>query len=172
MWQRAEEEQRKVTLPPAPHAFRGLWPPVKCLDLVATNWSNCHAIIQQLFSGLVECTPELDIVPAVARTWDILDDGRRYLFHLRPDARWSDGRPVTAHDFEFTWKYQLNPANASPNHELLFNIKGARAYYEGRAQLDDVDVHAFNDLTLAVELKEPVGHFLQLLSYISLPDTF
>ena len=105
-------------------------------------------------------------MPDLARSWEILDNGRRYVFHLRPDARWSDGRPVTAHDFEFTWKYQLNPANASPNHELLFDIKGARAYYEGRAQPDDIGVHALDDLTLVVELEEPVGHFLHLLSCI------
>ena len=90
--------------------------------------------------------------------------GRRYVFHLRPDARWSDGYPVTAHDFEFTWKYQLNPANASPNHELFFDIKGARACYKGRAQPDDIGVHATDDLTLVVELEEPVGHFLHVLT--------
>ena len=107
---------------------------------------------------------DLDIVPDLARSWEIFDSGRRYVFHLRSDARWSDGQPVTAHDFEFTWKYQLNPANASLNHELLFDIKGARACYEGRAQPDDIGVHALDDLTLVVELEEPVGHFLQLLS--------
>ncbi len=134
--------------------------------MTATNWAYNACDHWQLFSGLVECTPDLDIVPDLARSWEILDNGRRYVFHLRPDARWSDGHPVTAHDFEFTWKYQLNPANASPNHELLFDIKGARACYEGRAQPDDIGVHALDDLTLVVELEEPVGHFLHVLTCI------
>jgi len=166
LWQRVEEEQRKVVLPPAPHALRMPWVKVTCLDLTATNWMPDAVIMCHLFSGLVEGTPDLDIVPDLARSWEILDNGRRYVFHLRSDARWSDGRPVTAHDFEFTWKYQLNPANASPNHEQMFDIKGARACYEGRAEPDDIGVHALDDLTLAVELEEPVGHFLQLLTFI------
>jgi ABC-type oligopeptide transport system substrate-binding subunit len=117
-----------------------------------------------LFSGLVEATPELDIVPALARTWDILDNGRRYVFHLRPDARWSDGNPVTAHDFEFAWKRQLCPPNDSGNNELFYDIKNAKASYKGQAPSDDIGIHATDDLTLVVELEEPVGHFLQLLA--------
>jgi tetratricopeptide (TPR) repeat protein len=164
LWQRVEEEQRKVVLPPAPHALRMPWVSVKCLDLTATNMLPSGVIIDQLFSGLVECTLDLDIVPDLALSWEIFDNGRRYVFHLRSDARWSDGQPVTAYDFEFTWKYQLHPANASLNHEILFDIKGARACYEGRAEPDDIGVHATDDLTLVVELEEPVGHFLHVLT--------
>ena len=91
-----------------------MWQADTSLDLTTTNWYYHRVIIRQLFSGLVDCTPDLDLVPDIARTWDILDDGRRYVFHLRPNVRWSDGQPVTAHDFEYAWKYQLNPANASP----------------------------------------------------------
>ena len=57
LWQRVEEEQRKVTLPPAPHALRLMWTTVTCLDLTTTSGSHNGAIIDQLFSGLVECTP-------------------------------------------------------------------------------------------------------------------
>ncbi len=166
LWQRVEEEQRNIRRPPAPHALRLLWQgAVRCLDLTATNLDGPHAIIKQLFSGLVECTPDLDIVPDLAHSWDILDQGRRYVFHLRPEARWSDGRPVTARDFEFTWKYQLNSADSSPNRELFCDIKGARACYDGRAQPDSVGVHATDDLTLVVELEEPTGHFLSVLTH-------
>jgi ABC-type oligopeptide transport system substrate-binding subunit/tRNA A-37 threonylcarbamoyl transferase component Bud32/tetratricopeptide (TPR) repeat protein len=167
LWLRDEEEQRRVVWPPAPHALRLLTNAVWCLDLTATNETTCYRIIQQMFSGLVEATAEYDIVPALARTWDIFDNGRRYVFHLRPDARWSDGHPVSAHDFEFAWKYQLDPANASLNSEYFFDIKNARAFHEGRAACDDIGVRATDDLTLLVELEEPVGHFLQLLAYIS-----
>ena len=149
LWQRVEEEQRKVTLPPAPHALRLPWVGVRCLDLTATVWGECHRIIQQLFSGLVECTPELDIVPDLARSWDILDHGRRYVFHLRPDVCWSDGRPVTAQDFEFTWKYHLNPANISPSRELFFDIANAKACYEGRAHYDNLGVRATDNYGLS-----------------------
>jgi ABC-type oligopeptide transport system substrate-binding subunit len=168
LWQRVEEEQRKVTLPSAPHALRLMWTSVESLDITVTNYVNNCIVIAHLFSGLVEYTPDLDIVPDLARSWEILDGGRRYVFHLRPEARWSDGRPVTAHDFEFSWKHLLEPVNASPNRELLYDIKDARAYSEGRAQPDEVGVHAIDDLTLIVELEEPVGHFLHLLSGVGL----
>lgn len=164
LWQRVEEEQRKVILPPAPNALRLAGLTGVCLDLTASaeEWDN--TIIAQLFCGLIETTPELDITPCAARSWEILENGRCYVFHLRPEARWSDGRPVTAHDFEFTWKYQLNPTNASPNHELFCDIKNALAYHEGQAQPDDVGIYATDDYTLVVELEEPASHFLHWLS--------
>jgi oligopeptide transport system substrate-binding protein len=166
LWQRVEEEQRKVVLPPAPHALRLMWTAVTSLDITVTNYINNAVIIDQLFSGLVECTPDFEIVPALARSWEILDGGRRYVFHLRPEARWSDRQPVTAHDFEFTWKHLLDPTYVALNRELLFDIKGTRAYYEGRVSFDEVGVRATDALTLVVELEEPVGHFLHVLSCV------
>jgi oligopeptide transport system substrate-binding protein len=125
-------------------------------------------IIDQLFSGLVELTPELDIVPDVARSWQVLDGGRRYLFNLRQDVTWSDGLPVTAVDFEYAWKRALDPATRAHVVEPLYGIKGARAYHLGETgDASTVGVRAIDDWTLEVQAEQPAGHFLNILNYPS-----
>ncbi len=96
----------------------------------------------------------------------MLEGGRKYVFHLRDDARWSDGTPVTAADFEYAWKRMLDPATGSPNASLLYDVKGARGFHQGDASdPDSVGVWALDEVTLVVELEEPTGYFLQLLAY-------
>jgi len=122
-------------------------------------------MIEQLFAGLVEPTPELGVVPDVAANWEMLDGGRRYVFHLRDDVLWSDGTPVTAYDFEYAWKRVLDPATGSRNADLLYDIQGARAYHEGLVcEPDAVGMRALDDVTLMVELEGPSGYFLHLLT--------
>jgi oligopeptide transport system substrate-binding protein len=105
------------------------------------------------------------IVPAVARTWEVLDDGRTYIFHLRDDVRWSDGLPLTAEDFVYAWRRVLTPATASPVTELLLDIKGAGAFARGElSEPEQVGVRALDAHTLVVELEAPVGYFLDLLA--------
>ena len=104
-------------------------------------------VIDHLFSGLVDLSPELDVVPDVARSWEVLEGGYKYLFHLRDDVRWSDGRPVTAADFAYAWKRVLDPATGSPNATLLYDIKGARAFHQGERGRQDVGVQALDEVT-------------------------
>jgi ABC-type oligopeptide transport system substrate-binding subunit len=107
----------------------------------------------------------MDIVPDLARSWEIHEAGRKYLFQLRPDARWSDGVPITARDFEVAWKRILDPAAASPNADFLLGVKGARAYHHGEvASPEAVGVRAVDPLTLSVELESPAGYFLHVLA--------
>jgi oligopeptide transport system substrate-binding protein len=110
-------------------------------------------------------TPEAGIVPRVARSWEVLDGGRRYVFRLRDDARWSDGTPVTAADFEYAWKRTLDPATGSPPFILLHDIKGARRYHRGDGEAREVGVQAKDDVMLVVELERPTGYFLHLLAH-------
>jgi ABC-type oligopeptide transport system substrate-binding subunit len=117
-------------------------------------------IICQIFSGLAELTPENEVVPDVARSWEVLDGGLRYVFHLRDDVEWSDGVPVTAGDFEYALKRRMYELTA----RLWYDIKGARAFQWGEVSTPDaVGVRALDDVTLAVELEGPTGYFLQLL---------
>jgi oligopeptide transport system substrate-binding protein len=166
LWQRAGEIQEGVPPPPAPHALRmGWWDP-QTLDPTITGDIYSSAVIDQLFSGLLELTPEMDVVPEVARTWEMLEGGRQYVFHLRDDVRWSDGTPVTAGDFEYAWKRVLDPATGSDVAHLLYDVKGARGFHQGDASdPDSVGVWALDEVTLVVELEEPTGYFLQLLAY-------
>ena len=167
LWQRVKEAQVQQALPPAPHALRRYWPArMGALDPAWRSSTEAARLIEQLFSGLVELNADLDIVPLLARSWELSEDGRQYRFHLRRDAAWSDGSPLTAHDFEFAWKRVLDPATgATESAAYLFDIKNARAFHDEQAAIDEVGVRALDDFTLRVELEEPVGHFLHLLAY-------
>ncbi|MFQ5595547.1 MAG: ABC transporter substrate-binding protein [Anaerolineae bacterium] len=165
LWQRAGEMQPSVPPPLAPHAMRvRYFHPPKTLDPAMAGEVSSGRVIRQLFSGLVELTPEMDVVPDVARGWEVLEGGRKYVFHLRDDVRWSDGIPVTAGDFEYAWKRVLDPSTQSPMAGLLYDVTGARAWHRGDASDPDrIGVRALDDVTLVVELERPTGYLLQLL---------
>ena len=168
MWQGVGDAQREpmAPLPSAPHALRLPWGDPPTLDPTMANDSISSVVIGQLFCGLVERTPEMDVVPALARSWEVSEGGRKYVFHLRDNVRWSDGTPVTAGDVEYAWKRVLNPATGTRNASSLYDVKGARAFHQGEvSDPDQVGVRALDELTLAVELEGPTGYFLQLLAY-------
>jgi ABC-type transport system substrate-binding protein/class 3 adenylate cyclase len=167
LWQRAKEELPDVDLLPAPHPLRMVWSDPPSLDptMGGTNWMA--AICFELFSGLVGQSPEMEVIPDVAHSWEMLEDGKKYIFHLRKDVYWSDGVPVTAADFEFTFKRALKPETKAPVAGLLLHgIKGARARHLGQtSDASQVGVYAVDDETLVIELEEPTGYFMQDLSY-------
>ncbi len=118
-------------------------------------------IIGQLFEGLVGQDANGEIVPLVAERWDVSADGLTYTFHLRQGPRWSDGKPVTARDFEWAWKRNLDPITASTQAEPLLAIRNAeRIYLERNLDPQELGVTAANDRTLVVELERPAAHFL------------
>ncbi|MFP4190532.1 MAG: peptide ABC transporter substrate-binding protein [Candidatus Hydrogenedentota bacterium] len=123
-----------------------------------------HMILAGLFEGLVIMDPEtLEPLPGVAESWDISEDDLVYTFHLRDDARWSNGDPVTAHDFVYAWNRILAPELGSEYAYMLHCIENAEAYNEG--DLDDfgeVGVQALDDQTLEVTLEDPTPYFLAL----------
>jgi ABC-type oligopeptide transport system substrate-binding subunit/class 3 adenylate cyclase len=166
LWQRAGERQEGISPAPASHALRvnSRYGDPLSLDPTLPNDLGSGLVIRQLFSGLVELSPELDIVPDVARSWEVSEGGRRYLFHLRDDVRWSDGRQVTAGDFEYAWKRVLDPTSGSRNAGQLYDVKGARAFHRGEAGRGQVGVRALDEATLAVDLEGPTGYFLHLLT--------
>ncbi len=128
-------------------------------------WVSCH-----LFSGLAEFDGETNLVPHAARSWEVLDGGARYVFHLRDDMRWTDGNPVRAGDFEWAWKRNLAPSMEAPYASMLDVLIGARDFREGRnADPDSIGVRAVDPLTLEVRLNAPVAYFIYL---VTLPPTF
>lgn len=151
--------------PPAPHALRliNAHDP-RTLDPSTAGDVRSVYVIDQLFSGLLALNPELDVVPEIARSWEVLDGGLTYVFHLRDDATWSDGRPVTAADFVCGWQRALHPATASiPS--LLYDVRGARAFHQG--EINDphcLGVRALDPVTLLVELEQPTGYLPHLLA--------
>jgi ABC-type oligopeptide transport system substrate-binding subunit/class 3 adenylate cyclase len=151
---------------PAPHPMRVAAHSPVDLDPGLGPDDASSLVIDQLFSGLVEMTSEGDILPDVAASWELSDGGREYTFHLRDDARWSDGVPVTAQDFEYAWKRVLDPVSGSRAASLLYDVEGARDFNRGLvSDPDGVGIRALDELTLEVQLEGPTGYFLHLLTY-------
>jgi oligopeptide transport system substrate-binding protein len=167
-WQRAADAQRESTGPdvPPPHALRvTTFEPHSLSPGVAMDLPS-GVMQDQLFSGLVEVSPDMSVNPDVAHSWEVLEGGRKYVFHLRDDVVWSDGVTVTAGDFEYALKRALAPGRQWRPVELLFDIQGAKAYHQGdEANLDQVGVHAVDDFTLVIELEEPTSYMLYVLAF-------
>lgn len=128
-----------------------------------------HRIVSALFEGLAVNDPrDLTPRPGVARSWSVSRDGLVYTFHLR-EARWSDGRPVTAHDFVYAWERVLNPRTGAKYAQQLYYLRNGEAY--NRGQLTDfgqVGVRALDDRTLQVTLRAPTPYFLFLTTFYTL----
>jgi oligopeptide transport system substrate-binding protein len=166
-WRKSGEKSKDHTLPPAPHPFRGVSqqaPASLDTSLTTDFWS--HYFIQQLFSRLLEFANDDELVPDMALSWDVLNDGTRYIFHLRENAKWSDGAPVTAADFEYSWKRTLHPENIQGMANLLYDIKGARSYHQGiEPDPDTVGIRVEDTFTLKIDLESPSSYFLQILAH-------
>jgi oligopeptide transport system substrate-binding protein len=159
--------QAPQSLQPAPHALRLLAEEPVTLDTTRHLDDESGVVLQALFSGLVQKGPKMEILPDVAQDWDLLEGGRVYLFHLHPQARWSDGQPVKAVDFVAAWRRFLAPGNPGEMPELFYVIRGAQAYHQGRRQPESLMVKALDESTLLVELNDPCGYFLSLLATVA-----
>ena len=163
LWQRTW--QPSLAVGAAPHPLRLQESEPTALDPSHAKDSQSGVIVGQLFSALVEFTEELDVVPDAARSWDILDGGRTYVFHLREGMLWSDNRPVTAGDFMLSLQRAVDHVRQLGADVPGLDIKGARAYVAGQiAHVAQIGVSAPDDLTLVIELEEPAGYFLQQLT--------
>ncbi len=110
----------------------------------------------------VDLSPE----PGVAERWDISGDGLIYTFHLRADARWSNGEPVTAHDFVASYRRILTPGLAAENASMFYVLRGAQAFHKGQLnQFGEVGVTAVDARTLRLTLDHPTSYFLSLLQH-------
>lgn len=123
-----------------------------------------------LFEGLVTKNPKTnEPIPGAAESWEISDDRKTYVFKMRENAKWSNGDPVTAHDFVYSWKRVVTPGLASQYAYQLFFVENGEKYYRGEIDdFNEVGVKAIDDYTLEVKLKSPVPFFLSLLYHHSL----
>lgn len=126
-------------------------------------------IAQSLLEGLVSEDPvDLHPIPGVAERWDISEDKKTYTFHLRKNAKWSNGDPVTAKDFEQSYKRALSPKFGNPYAYFFFYVVGAEDYHKGKtADYTTVGVKALDDYTLEIRLINPTSYFLSLLNHHS-----
>ncbi len=135
----------------------------KTIDPALNSAVDGGNLINNTFEGLMRKDNE-GIKPAMAESYTVSDDGTVYTFTLR-DAKWSDGQPVKAQDFEYAWKRALDPAVAAEYGFQMFYIKGAQEYYEGTGKLEDVMIKALDDKTFEVTLNAPTPYFLDLTTF-------
>jgi len=128
-----------------------------------------HYIIAALLEGLVIENPvDLTPKPGAARSWMISDDRKTYVFKIRKNVRWSNGDPVSAHDFVYSWRRLLSPGLGAEYAYQLFYLKNARRYCKGDLNdFNKVGVKALDDHTLEVTLATPTPFFLSLLAHYS-----
>ncbi len=120
-------------------------------------------VLEDLFEGLLTLTANGQMAPGVAQSWQITDHGTRYIFHLRADARWSNGQPVTAADFVYAWRREVNPNTAAEYAQSLSRIVNAQAIIDGRKPPDTLGVTALGPHTLEVRLVHATPYFLSML---------
>jgi len=126
-------------------------------------------VVNALFEGLTTYDAAGRAVPGVAESWTVSDDGLKYTFKIRDNARWSDGRPVTATDFVRSWQRTLSPATGSSYNYQLYYIRNAKPFADGElTDFSKVGVRAVDDHTLEVELESPTPFFLELCAFPTL----
>ncbi|MDJ1477360.1 peptide ABC transporter substrate-binding protein [Bacillus sp. LS15-K4] len=137
---------------------------IPSLDTAKMMDGTSAHVMQNIFEGLYVLDDQDQPIPAVAKSFKRSEDGKKYTFDLRKDAKWSNGDSVTANDFMFAWKRAINPETASQYAYMLFHVKNAKEINKGTMPLDNLGVKAINDYTLEVELEQPIPYFLQLLA--------
>ncbi|MFI4933365.1 MAG: peptide ABC transporter substrate-binding protein [Caulobacterales bacterium] len=134
------------------------------LDPQRASLTNDYAIIAELIQGLTENGPNGEPVPGMAERWETSADGLVWTFHLRK-ALWSDGVPVTAHDFVFAYRRMLDPHFASNYSYMLYFLKNGEQVEAGTKSADELGVKAIDDLTLQLTLEHPAPYMLQLAKH-------
>lgn len=142
---------------------RRLFASPRTLDPTLVADQAAYNVLQDLFEGLTTIGPGGRLRPGVASSWTISPDGRTYVFHLRPDARWSNGQPVTAGDFVYAWRREVNPSTAAQFADSLAPIVNATAIIAGKKPPTALAVTAIDADTLKVRLVQRTPYFLQML---------
>ena len=122
-------------------------------------------IISNTFEGLLRLDENEKAIPGVAEKYEVSDDGLVYTFHLREDAKWSDGEAVTANDFKYSWIRALDKNTGSEYAYQLFYIKNAEKFNTGKATADEVGIEVVDERTLVVTLESATSYFPELMAF-------
>ncbi len=142
--------------------------PVQSLDPQQATDGTSFEVIANFMDGLMQMDADGQAVNALAETYELSDDGLTYTFHIRKDANWSNGEPVTAADFVFAWQRAVDPQVASEYSYMLSDIgqiKNAAEIIAGTKDKSELGVTAVDEKTLKVELNVPVSYFLSLMYF-------
>lgn len=133
------------------------------LDWHVSTDNTSFDVVSNLMVGLTQYRNDLSCAPACAESWEILDGGKRYVFHLRKNLKWSDGKPVVAQDFEYAWRRILDPATASSYSFFLYDVENGFEYNTGVVKdPSKLGIRCIDDQTFEVRLKKPASYFLNM----------
>lgn len=137
-------------------------------DISTLDWQKAATVFEMriandICEGLLAYGARGESIPGVATGWTLSNDGLTYIFKLRPDARWSDGSPVTADDFVAAWRRLVTPATAAPQADKLFNLANAQAIITGTADPATLGVKAVDASTLVVQMARRQADFTAYL---------
>ncbi|NLB19406.1 MAG: peptide ABC transporter substrate-binding protein [Clostridium sp.] len=135
------------------------------LDPALAQGTHESWVLNHIFQGLMDYDEEGKVMPGVADSYELADDSVTYTFKLKEGVKWSNGDPVTAGDFEYSWKRALDPKLAADYAYQLYYLKGGEAFNLGEGSVDDVGVKAIDETTLEVTLEVPTGYFLELTAF-------
>jgi oligopeptide transport system substrate-binding protein len=143
---------------------RGLDAMPGSLDPSLTGELDGQRVIDDLFEGLTTIGIDGGTVPGVAASWEVSADGKTWLFHLRREARWSNGEAVTAADFLYSWRREVDPKTGAVYAQALAPIVGAVAIATGKAPVESLGAAAADPLTIRISLNSPTPYLLALLA--------
>ncbi len=145
--------------------LRRLWSDPPTLDPHLSGDTTSAGVVVEIYSGLVALNTDLQLVPDVADRWEISEDGKIYTFYIRDNARFQDGKPITASDFKWSLERAASPDTASPVADTyLSDIIGVDDVLEGR-NTDIAGVRVIDDRTLQIEIDAPKAYFLAKMTY-------
>ncbi len=153
----------------APMLNRALSTEPESLDPQKSRSVQAADVLRDIGEGLVTYSASGELVPGTADSWEMSEDGLTYTFRIRPDARWSNGDPVTAADFVFGLRRLVDPATAAFYAAELGNVVNAEAIVAGEMPPEDLGVTAKDERTLVISLVRPTPYLLSLLTH---PSTF
>ena len=138
------------------------------LDQQRAVFATSFELIGNMMDGLMQMADDGSVKKAICKDETVSPDGLKYTFKLRPDVYWSNGEPVTAHDFVYGWQRAVDPALESEYAFMISDIaqvKNATAIQAGQMDTNQLGVRAIDDYTFEVELQVPVSYFDQLLYF-------
>ncbi|WP_313892089.1 peptide ABC transporter substrate-binding protein [Psychrobacillus sp.] len=138
------------------------------LDPGLTAETYASPILSNVFEGLVQVNDKYEPIEGVAKSWEVSDDGLIYTFNIREDAKWSDGTPLTANDFFYSWTRVMTAATASDYSFMMYPyIKNGEKFFNGEVGADQLGIKVVNDTTLEVTLESPVPYMMQMFAFSS-----
>lgn len=137
---------------------------ISTVDPAKTEVAPDFRVVNDLFAGLIDWDQKNQPIPGMASTWDLSDESKTYTFHLRHDLKFSDGSPIYAKDFVYSWKRLVDPKTASSYGFLLNNVVNAHDIMNGTKPCDSLGIYAPDNYTLIVKLNHPMNEFLIYLT--------